>query len=714
MPKLLPWLFFPDANATIYMDAENRLGRPHGQCPTAAEVHATAEAERWAVWDDPSAAAACRLEELAGECGGNAPCLVRPKDSEAKQLSLREMASSVLGDCGASFAAMAHWARHTKVMDEFEAIRLSKNTEEPDELAKQEAAYRADAEYMKAVDTGRARMIDGELLVRSNDEAARQLGSAWMRAYLRGADRDQPAFAYAFFKAVIEPCTLTGGDCNVACGGGKVNLLQHASRGGCGTESEKGWWGTAPAWVCSCDGPGCYACLDTGCSSRAIRSSFVRAVALDAATAGRAEVSIDALNACQPPCHVDGTEGLHVVLIGMSNFPSSHMRGSMVMSVLQQMPTAHDARISMYDLHNDTAGPIADHFARHGFPSVCIFIKSPSTEVEDECAKRRALLLLDCVDDPNCASEEALRTPTYRRYHALLVQTRALVRFVEDQGLRAVRWVHSHGNLKGWSIAQRASTPRVRNVGFVVGDPVHNGLGADVLEALARGCCAEGARLWVVASQAPGPTCPGCPAVINRTSVLDDAAQQRCEESVRAVDGQQAEDTIDCDFAGDAGSAAPGLWEQSWGAMSDEVAQQRAFYDSDERLLDIDVGLLWPPTDRANEAGESEFSVQNRPPTRMAWWLSHRIPVIGYPMEAYVELAQEVGYPAALLNLTSAEAVRGALRRIASPRTRGCLQTAGWRAAELLSPQQSALQLLQLLPATAERAGVTLPRLAPA
>ena len=176
-----------------------------------------------------------------------------------RSLSLSLNPSQVLGDCGASFAAMAHWARHTKVMDEFEAIRLSQNTEEPDELAKQEAAYRADAEYMKAVDTGRARMIDGELLVRSNDEAARQLGSAWMRAYLRGADRDQPAFAYAFFKAVIEPCTLTGGDCNVACGGGKVNLLQHASRGGCGTESEKGWWGTAPAWVCSCDGPGCYA-----------------------------------------------------------------------------------------------------------------------------------------------------------------------------------------------------------------------------------------------------------------------------------------------------------------------------------------------------------------------------------------------------------------------------------------------------------------------
>ena len=134
VPKLLPWLFFPNANATIYMDAENRLG-----------------------------------------------------DSEAKQLSLREMASSVLGDCGASFAAMAHTERHTNVMDEFYRIRLGNHTAEPDKLAEQEAAYRADTEFMQAVDVGGARMIDGELLVRSNDWSAQQLSSAWMRAYMRGA-----------------------------------------------------------------------------------------------------------------------------------------------------------------------------------------------------------------------------------------------------------------------------------------------------------------------------------------------------------------------------------------------------------------------------------------------------------------------------------------------------------------------------------------------
>ena len=56
-------------------------------CPTAAEVQATAEGERWAVWDvaDDPESSACRLDQLAGECGDNAPCQVRPKDSAAQR-----------------------------------------------------------------------------------------------------------------------------------------------------------------------------------------------------------------------------------------------------------------------------------------------------------------------------------------------------------------------------------------------------------------------------------------------------------------------------------------------------------------------------------------------------------------------------------------------------------------------------------------------------
>ena len=59
-------------------------------CPTAAEVQATAEGERWAVWDVPAdddpESSACRLDQLAGECGDEiAPCKVRPKDSVAQR-----------------------------------------------------------------------------------------------------------------------------------------------------------------------------------------------------------------------------------------------------------------------------------------------------------------------------------------------------------------------------------------------------------------------------------------------------------------------------------------------------------------------------------------------------------------------------------------------------------------------------------------------------
>jgi len=200
VPKLLPWLFFPDAKATIYIDAENYLA-----------------------------------------------------DSDAR---LRNMAFSVLGDCGASFSAMVHPSRHTQVMEEFDAIRGANKTNEPDKLAEEEAAYRADEEYMHAIGAGLGRMIDGELLVRSNDESAQQLSSAWMRAYMRGADRDQPSFAYAFFKTVMQPCLRDGDSCGLTCGHGRVNLVESAAVAGCGDGKKdlpdgESWWGEAPKWVCS-------------------------------------------------------------------------------------------------------------------------------------------------------------------------------------------------------------------------------------------------------------------------------------------------------------------------------------------------------------------------------------------------------------------------------------------------------------------------------
>ena len=99
------------------------------------------------------------------------------------------------------------------------------------------------------------------------------------------------------------------------------------------------------------------------------------------------------------------------------------------------------------------------------------------------------------------------------------------------------------------------------------------------------------------------------------------------------------------------------------------------------------------------------MAIHNRPPTRMHWWFSHGIPVIGYPMAAYLDAARRVGYPIELLNLTSADHIERALLRIASQETRGCLRQAAAHGALVSSPWYSAVQLLAAVCTVAKRCG---------
>ena len=223
VPKLLPHLFFPPTvDATVYIDAENSV---------TADLHVIVQ--------------------------------------------------SMLSSCNASFAAQTSPSRAVSVMKEFEVVRFSKNAVEPEACQKQERTYRADKAYMATVNEGRAVGINAELLVRRNLYPYNLLGNSWMRAYLRGGDRDQPAFSYAFEQSVMKPCRKqfeeesgadkTGyskGQCGLACGTGFVNLVGSARSADCLGDSVKTycenqpegfcevkprpWWATQPPdWVCS-------------------------------------------------------------------------------------------------------------------------------------------------------------------------------------------------------------------------------------------------------------------------------------------------------------------------------------------------------------------------------------------------------------------------------------------------------------------------------
>ena len=217
VPKLLPHLFFPGSvDTTVYIDGENSI-----------------------------------------------------------TYDIRAVVTTMLTNCGASFAAQAHATRFTDVMQEFEVVRYAGNSAEPENLDKQEQAYRADKSYMAAVDSESAVGIDAELLVRRNSNPQSQyLNTAWMRAYLRGSDRDQPAFSYALEKSALAACRARIGKakygearCGLACGQGVINFVgssrsadclgrgvtsycEGQPKGYCAVKPRPAWATRPPPWVC--------------------------------------------------------------------------------------------------------------------------------------------------------------------------------------------------------------------------------------------------------------------------------------------------------------------------------------------------------------------------------------------------------------------------------------------------------------------------------
>ena len=124
------------------------------------------------------------------------------------QHSAEGLVESALARCNASLAAFSHPRFHLEpceaepTLAEFDAIQPHQ-TWRLDEVRAQAAAFRADASYLLAEQLGRNRMIDGSIIIRRGTRWLAAFEVEWFRAYIRGADRDQPAFAFAFNRQVI-------------------------------------------------------------------------------------------------------------------------------------------------------------------------------------------------------------------------------------------------------------------------------------------------------------------------------------------------------------------------------------------------------------------------------------------------------------------------------------------------------------------------------
>lgn len=406
--------------------------------------------------------------------------------------------------------------------------------------------------------------------------------------------------------------------------------------------------------------------------------------------------------------------GAKIVFVSNTMLQSGIMRGELPKSVLHQTFASHGLTATL-------CGPpcnisrIQWHFARHGGFAACVMIKYPDTPVHHFCRSRGALVILDNVDNFRGFEAKTVFTESWQSVDAVLVQTREHGRWLADRfRMRAIVLPHPHGNLNGWGVS-RGVRPRMRSVGLLLGDLWRNQPPRAEVDALVAISCAVNVTMYTVASvNARRPISYSrytCPNATHGTQQLVHAwrRERRVGEAPppwlddpftllpQVCARQRSARTRVCQGASLNVTRTLGLLESEGEQDRERIlldtTKQRVFYDVPSLHHTIDVGLLWRP---GNQMGVP-FAVRNRPPTRMFWWWSHGVPVLGYPMVAYAEGAERAGYPREMLNVSRAIDLPATLCALQDAQTRTCLRAAALRGSTLSSPQYSAHQLVAAL-----------------
>ena len=334
---------------------------------------------------------------------------------------------------------------------------------------------------------------------------------------------------------------------------------------------------------------------------------------------------------------------------------------------------------------------------------MCVLIKYSVAWMGAACRRRGAIVLVDSIDNHRAFNRRDLGNEHYGAMDAIIVQTQKHAAWLAEQGHTALVVPHPHGNLGAWSVASHVR-PTIRGVGFVASDAKNMPTQSD-LRMIVRACCRFNATLYIVGTG-------GAAFRFKQQNCTEEDLMAAAENRHWAEEGRSP-----CAASGPHGNQHPGratavrfgtsggplmsnFGAEALAQLRDETGQ-RKYYESTRLLELIDVGVLWRPGRQQGSA----FAIRNRPPTRMHWWWSHGIPVIGYPMEAYLDAGRRVSYPESLLNLTTSEEIEEALRRIAQPQERACLQAPSLQGAMLSSPLYSSSELLVAICALAERCG---------
>jgi len=457
-----------------------------------------------------------------------------------------------------------------------------------------------------------------------------------------------------------------------------------------GARCEKACEVDAASWAVKCayDTLRCASCIDCGVPGHLFAEEPSAALALSR----RAAPTADAQAAAKTPAFADASgaridfappgcvKGAHVVFVSESQ-SIVPMRDVIMSTVLKQVFQTHSSVAYIGGKSEaETASTLEEHFRAFGEPAVCISVQRPSVEAHRVCRDHGAMVLLDCVDNPQCTQADSLQSAAFASADALLVQTMTHRQVLRSQGMHAAVWPHPHGNFMGWS---PSGPPRdkVTNVGLLVSEPATNMPDNATLQQLAEVCCAHGASLFLVLAQAKDGSAPlrvvsphkggwqgqgSCTPRLGADGAPVPA--RRCAAGAGSLGGGSGGGAPGGDGAtlhvreppADEDALAMRLRELGKPLETDAHVQgQRALYQSaggagTYALGTIDVGLMWPEQSVKSKAqADGPFAANNRAPTDLAWWFSHGTPVLAHSMNSYLEAGARVGYPEQLLRVDS-------------------------------------------------------------
>ena len=372
----------------------------------------------------------------------------------------------------------------------------------------------------------------------------------------------------------------------------------------------------------------------------------------------------------------------HIVFVTVRLYQGSTvMRAHATAAAINAMANGTKRRASAKAFVVDIAHHgLQAHIASHGQPTVCVLVKKiyNHRRAQRQCRAAGALILWDVIDEEQTWNLWYLRAVDQ---DAIIAMTTKQQRWLEAHGLRSVLIPHGHTNLGGWSMAGQPR-PQLRGVGFVYAE-VKSLPEPQDLRMLADGICRRGAKLYLLKTATDSNRTSGfgmepmiCPSRRRPAPPCAPIVADATRACRRRGGSQQPP------------PSPPALPDPEVPPIADleEVVNQKRHYESKELLQKIDVGLSWRPS----RPTEHPWAVANRDGTRMAWWFSHRLPVIAYPMHAHVDLARSIGYPMSLVNVTDAASLDRALCLLAPHSERSCLMGAVRQGNRRSSPQGAA------------------------